>query len=64
MEKGHPKGLYLLSFVQMFERFNYYGIRAILILYMVKALAMDTEKSGGIYGWYTGMVYMTMLGGG
>jgi POT family proton-dependent oligopeptide transporter len=48
----------------MWERFSYYGMRALLVLYMVKYLMFTTEKSGQIYGWYTGMVYFTPLLGG
>lgn len=64
IHKGHPKGLFLLFFVEMWERFSYYGMRALLVLYMVKALQFSTEKAGHIYGWYTGMVYFTPLIGG
>jgi len=62
--KGHPKGLYMLFTVEMWERFGYYGMRALLVLYMVKHLAFSTEKSGQIYGWFTGLVYLTPLLGG
>lgn len=61
---NQPKGLFLLFFVEMWERFSYYGMRALLVLYMVKYLMFSTEKSGQVYGWYTGMVYMTPLIGG
>ncbi|OGR40817.1 MAG: hypothetical protein A2X35_09990 [Elusimicrobia bacterium GWA2_61_42] len=61
---NQPKGLFLLFFVEMWERFSYYGMRALLVLYMVDYLAFSTEKSGQVYGWYTGMVYMTPLIGG
>jgi POT family proton-dependent oligopeptide transporter len=61
---NQPKGLFLLFFVEMWERFSYYGMRALLVLYMVKYLQFSTEKSGQIYGWYTGMVYLTPLLGG
>ena len=64
MEKGHPKGLYLLFTVEMWERFSYYGMRAILVLFMTKYLMFNTSKSGTIYGWYTGLVYLTPLIGG
>lgn len=62
--KGHPKGLYLLFGIEMWERFSYYGMRALLVLYMIKALNFSTEKTGSIYGWYTGLVYLTPLIGG
>lgn len=61
---GHPKGLYLLFFVEMWERFSYYGMRALLVLYMTKQLMFSTEKAGTIYGGYTGLVYLTPLIGG
>ncbi len=60
----HPKGLYLLFFVEMWERFSFYGMRALLVLYMVKALMFSTSKAGNIYGLYTGLVYLTPLIGG
>lgn len=61
---NQPKGLFLLFFVEMWERFSYYGMRALLVLYMVKYLQFSTEKSSQVYGWYTGMVYLTPLLGG
>jgi POT family proton-dependent oligopeptide transporter len=61
---GHPKGLYLLFFTEMWERFSYYGMRALLILYMTKALMMDKALSSNIYGNYTSLVYLTPLLGG
>ncbi|PIU19731.1 MAG: MFS transporter [Elusimicrobia bacterium CG08_land_8_20_14_0_20_59_10] len=64
VHKNHPKGLFLLFFVEMWERFSYYGMRALLMLYMVKFLMYSTEKSAHIYGWYTGVVYLTPLLGG
>ena len=48
----------------MWERFSYYGMRALLVLYMVKYLLFSTEKAGNIYGMYTGLVYLTPLIGG
>ncbi len=64
MFKQHPKGLYVLFFTEMWERFSYYGMRAILALYMVKALIYDTAFTSSIYGYYTGLVYLTPLLGG
>ena len=64
IRQGHPKGLYLLFFVEMWERFSYYGMRALLILYMVQELMFSTEKAGNVYGIYTGLVYLTPLLGG
>lgn len=68
--KGHPKGLFLLFCVEMWERFSYYGMRALLVLYMVQYLFtgmnkdVATQYAGNIYGWYTGLVYLTPLVGG
>ncbi len=62
--KGHPKGLYLLYFTEMWERFSYYGMRAIFTLYMVNALLFDKALASKIYGSYTGLVYLTPLLGG
>lgn len=61
---GHPKGIYLLFVTEMWERFSYFGMRAILTLYMVQALLLDKELASQIYGSYTGMVYLTPLLGG
>ena len=61
---GHPVGLYVLFFTEMWERFSYYGMRAILMLYMVQYLAWSDGKAGGLYGDYTGLVYITPLFGG
>ena len=61
---GHPKGLYLLFFVEMWERFSFYGMRALIVLYMIQELMFSVEKAGNIYGLYTGLVYLTPLIGG
>ena len=66
---GHPRGLSTLFFTEMWERFSYYGMRALLILFMTAApaaggLGFDTATAGAIYGLYTSMVYMTTLPGG
>ena len=61
---GHPKGLYVLFATEMWERFSYYGMRALLSLYMIKALLMNKETSSLIYGNYTSLVYLTPLLGG
>lgn len=63
-QSGHPKGLYVLFTTEMWERFAYYGMRAILKLYMAKALLFDEKFSSEIYGSYTGLVYLTPLLGG
>src|ERR1041385_5791392 len=66
---GHPRGLATLFMTEMFERFSYYGMRAILILYMVAkidkgGLGFADTKAGSVYGLYTAMVYLMCLGGG
>ena len=66
---GHPKGLGPLFFIELWERFSYYGMRSILILYMSSAVALgglgfDTKQAASIYGWYTMAVYITALPGG
>lgn len=68
-KKGHPVGLYLLFFTEMWERFSYYGMRGILILYLTKTwleggLAISEQQAGLIYGFFTGFVYFTPLIGG
>ncbi|MDO4763719.1 MAG: peptide MFS transporter [Flavobacteriaceae bacterium] len=68
-KKGHPKGLYLLFFTEMWERFSYYGMRAILILYLTKklmegGLGMDQQEAMLLYGNFAGLVYFTPLIGG
>ena len=60
----HPKGLYVLFATEMWERFNYYGMRAILVLFLTKALLFDKVFASQVYGSYTGLVYLTPLLGG
>lgn len=64
VKKGHPKGIYLLFVTEMWERFSYYGMRALFVLYMTKALLFDKAYGAQIYGSYTGLVYLTPLIGG
>jgi POT family proton-dependent oligopeptide transporter len=64
IKKGHPKGLYLLFATEMWERFSYYGMRALFMLFMIKALLFDKNFASQIYGSYTGLVYLTPLLGG
>ena len=68
---GHPRGLGTLFFTEMWERFSYYGMRAILMLFMTGAavgtnagLGLDDATAGAIYGMYTAMVYLLALPGG
>lgn len=64
MIKSHPRGIYILFFTEMWERFSYYGMRAILILYLVKYFNYSDEFAGSVYGAYTGLVYLTPILGG
>jgi POT family proton-dependent oligopeptide transporter len=66
---GHPRGLATLFFTEMWERFSYYGMRALLILFMTASVAkgglgFPVAKAGAIYGLYTAMVYLLSLPGG
>jgi proton-dependent oligopeptide transporter, POT family len=68
-KKGHPTALYLLFFTEMWERFSYYGMRGILILYLTKSvieggLGIEEKSANLIYGFFTGFVYFTPLIGG
>ena len=56
---GHPRGLYVLFFTEMWERFSYYGMRALLIYYMIKHLLFSHAQASQVYGLYTGLVYFT-----
>ncbi|MEL6822160.1 MAG: MFS transporter, partial [Calditrichota bacterium] len=67
--KEQPRGLPVLFFTEMWERFSYYGMRAILILFLTAAVGaggfgLDTETAGAIYGMYVGLVYLLALPGG
>jgi len=64
IRQGHPKGLYILFATEMWERFNYYGMRAVLVLFMTKALLFDKAFASSLYGSYTSLVYLTPLVGG
>ena len=61
---GHPTGLFVLFFAEMWERFSYYGMRALLIFYLTKHWLFSDEKAGVIYGAYTALVYITPVLGG
>lgn len=66
---GHPRGLATLFMTEMFERFTYYGMRALLMLFMTApalkgGLGIETGEAGAIYGLYTGAVYLFSLPGG
>src|SRR5215471_1957085 len=66
---GHPRGLRTLFFTEMWERFSYYGMRALLILFMTAPIAagglgFNAATAGAVYGLYTSMVFMMSLPGG
>lgn len=68
---GHPVGLYVLFFTEMWERFSYYGMRALLTLYLVEVTTSDNPGLGwssgealALYGWYTMLVYVMSIPGG
>jgi POT family proton-dependent oligopeptide transporter len=61
---GHPRGLFVLFFAEMWERFSYYGMRALLILYLTKHWLYDDKDASIIYGAYTALVYITPVIGG
>ncbi|TDJ56338.1 MAG: MFS transporter, partial [Gemmatimonadetes bacterium] len=66
---GHPRGLSTLFFTELWERFSYYGMRAILILFMTAPIAAggmeyDVGKAGAVYGTYVSLVYLLALPGG
>lgn len=68
---GHPRGLFVLFLVEMWERFSYYGMRALLVLYLIAPLSganpgrgWSKEAASNLYGWYTGMAYLLPILGG
>lgn len=63
-QEGHPPGLYILFFAEMWERFCYYGMRTLLVLYLTKELLMADKPAYGIYGAYTALVYAAPVLGG
>ena len=62
--RGHPKGLMILFFAEMWERFSYYGMRALLVLYLTKHFLFERGDAYGLYGAYTTLVYITPVIGG
>src|SRR5688500_759576 len=63
-QKGHPKGLGVLFTTEMWERFNFYGMRALLTLFLANSLLMGEREASIIYGGFLGLCYLTpMLGG-
>lgn len=61
---GHPTGLYVLFLTEMWERFSYYGMRALLVLYLTKHFLFERDAAFGLYGAYTTLVYITPVIGG
>lgn len=64
MFNGHPSALRILFFTEMWERFSYYGMRALLVLYMTQVLHWPMAHAAIVYGWYTGLIYLTPIIGG
>jgi len=75
IQKGHPPGLYLLFIVEMWERFSYYGMRGLLMLYLIRSMSepgaqgnpgrgMEEGAASRLYGWYAGLAYLFPLLGG
>ncbi|MBJ7446722.1 MAG: MFS transporter [Brevundimonas sp.] len=62
--KNHPRGLIILFFAEMWERFSYYGMRGILIFFLTQHFLFDDAEAGSIYGSYTSLVYLLPLLGG
>ena len=61
---GHPRGLVILFFTEMWERFSYYGMRALLMLYLTKHWLYGDAEAGMIYGTYAALVYAVPVLGG
>lgn len=66
---GHPSGLFVLFFTEMWERFSYYGMRALLVLFLISSVldegwGWDRSEALVLYAWYTGLVYITPIFGG
>jgi POT family proton-dependent oligopeptide transporter len=71
MARGQPRGLWVLFITEMWERFSYYGMRALLVFYLIARTSADNpgfgwsqEIANAFYGWYTGLVYLTPILGG
>jgi hypothetical protein len=62
--RSHPRGLFVLFFAEMWERFSYYGMRGILIFYLTQHFLFDDSYAQGQYGAYTSLVYLLPLIGG
>ena len=62
--RNHPRGLFILFFAEMWERFSYYGMRGLLVFYLTQQFLFDDKFSNGEYGAYTTLVYLLPLVGG
>src|SRR6195952_1754863 len=62
--RTHPKGLVILFFAEMWERFSYYGMRGLLIFYLTQHFLLDDKTAQGQYGAYTSLVYLVPVIGG
>jgi POT family proton-dependent oligopeptide transporter len=61
---GQPVGLTVLFMTEAWEKFSFFGMRALLVLYLVKSMHFDQSKSSIVYAWYTGLIYLTPIFGG
>ena len=61
---GHPRGLYVLFFTEMWERFSFYGMKSLLIFYLVQHWMFDDGASAGLVATYGSLVYLTPILGG
>ncbi|MGA1343979.1 MAG: MFS transporter, partial [Hyphomonas sp.] len=61
---GHPRGLAVLFFAEMWERFSFYGMRALLVLYLTQHFLFSDNESQGIYAAYASLVYLMPIVGG
>src|SRR3954470_14587837 len=64
IQKGHPRGLWVLFGTEMWERFNFYGMRALLTLFLANALLLGEQEASIIYGGFLGLSYLTPMMGG
>jgi POT family proton-dependent oligopeptide transporter len=60
---GHPRGLVILFFTEMWERFSFYGMRALLVLYLTQHFLFDANNAQGIYAAYAALVYLMPVHG-
>jgi POT family proton-dependent oligopeptide transporter len=63
-DSRQPLGLRVIFFAEMWERFSYYGMRSLLVLYLINSLSYTRDNALALYGIYTGLVYLTPIYGG